>query len=229
MTEYAWRRILTHYRWPFQCFCDKLGLFDILKHSHQYFHQELTDLPNQVAGDWWVVKGQNCGQDGWPGAYDWYPCQGSVYSQHQYALIFYFIGLIESRVDVHSGVSAQSWCSVKHFWLVPLAVGWYCRYCETQLVTGTSERKQNKRLWLSGRHRVYFIRSILLGIMMRRLNCPKASSNFRARRWVLDQQHNLLRGVGLCLLLSYFYDHTHSLLVGSGCHETGLSPVRGSC
>ena len=30
---------------------------------------------DQVSGDWWVVKGQNCGQEGWPGGYDWYPCQ----------------------------------------------------------------------------------------------------------------------------------------------------------
>ena len=46
-----------------------------LEYSINLSIQELTDLPNQVAGDWWVVKGQNCGQDGWPGAYDWYPCQ----------------------------------------------------------------------------------------------------------------------------------------------------------
>ena len=25
-----------------------------------------------IYGDWWVVKGVNCGQEGWPGAYDWY-------------------------------------------------------------------------------------------------------------------------------------------------------------
>ena len=25
--------------------------------------------------DWWVVKGQSCGQPGWEGGYDWYPCQ----------------------------------------------------------------------------------------------------------------------------------------------------------
>ena len=43
------------------------------------FNQQLDDLPGQVAGDWWVVKGQNCGQDGWPGAYDWYPCQGNIH------------------------------------------------------------------------------------------------------------------------------------------------------
>jgi len=28
-----------------------------------------------IYGDWWVVKGVNCGQEEWPGAYDWYPCQ----------------------------------------------------------------------------------------------------------------------------------------------------------
>jgi hypothetical protein len=27
-----------------------------------------------VEGGWWTVYGQSCGQDGWEGAYDWYPC-----------------------------------------------------------------------------------------------------------------------------------------------------------
>ena len=37
--------------------------------------QTLTDL-EQVSGDWWVLKGRNCGQDDtWKGGYDWYPCQ----------------------------------------------------------------------------------------------------------------------------------------------------------
>ena len=26
-----------------------------------------------------MVKGQNCGQEGWPGGYDWYPCQHERY------------------------------------------------------------------------------------------------------------------------------------------------------
>ena len=24
-----------------------------------------------IYGDWWVVRGVNCGQEGWPGSYDW--------------------------------------------------------------------------------------------------------------------------------------------------------------
>ena len=33
-----------------------------------------------VAGDWWVVKGVNCAQDDlWLGGYDWYPCQHQRY------------------------------------------------------------------------------------------------------------------------------------------------------
>lgn len=37
--------------------------------------QSITDIAD-VSGDWWVLKGQNCGQDDvWRGAYDWYPCQ----------------------------------------------------------------------------------------------------------------------------------------------------------
>jgi len=34
----------------------------------------------EVAGDWWVVRGINCGQDDvWRGGYDWYPCQHERY------------------------------------------------------------------------------------------------------------------------------------------------------
>jgi hypothetical protein len=40
--------------------------------------QEITSIED-VAGSWWVVRGVNCGQDGWPGAYDWYPCQRARY------------------------------------------------------------------------------------------------------------------------------------------------------
>ena len=32
--------------------------------------------------------------------------------------------------------------------------GWYCSYCAAQLLNGTSDRKQNKTLWLSGRCRL---------------------------------------------------------------------------
>ena len=33
--------------------------------------QTITDI-EQVSGDWWVLKGQNCGQDEvWRGGYDW--------------------------------------------------------------------------------------------------------------------------------------------------------------
>ena len=41
-----------------------------------YSIQDLTDV-SQIAGDWWVVKGQNCGQEGWPSGLDGYPCQHS--------------------------------------------------------------------------------------------------------------------------------------------------------
>lgn len=34
----------------------------------------LTDM-SQVSGKWWILKGLNCGQSGWPGAFDWFPCQ----------------------------------------------------------------------------------------------------------------------------------------------------------
>ena len=30
----------------------------------------------QIAGDWWVISGLNCGHlPSYPGGYDWYPCQ----------------------------------------------------------------------------------------------------------------------------------------------------------
>jgi len=41
--------------------------------------QEITDI-SMVEGDWWVVRGVNCGQDNhWSGGYDWYPCQHERY------------------------------------------------------------------------------------------------------------------------------------------------------
>jgi len=41
--------------------------------------QEVTSIED-VSGDWWVVKGVNCGQDDvWRGGYDWYPCQHERY------------------------------------------------------------------------------------------------------------------------------------------------------
>lgn len=43
--------------------------------------QEVTSL-DQVEGDWWVVRGVNCGQDDvWRGAYDKYPCQHARYNR----------------------------------------------------------------------------------------------------------------------------------------------------
>jgi len=37
--------------------------------------QSLNDLET-LKGDWWVLKGRNCGQDDvWMGGFDWYPCQ----------------------------------------------------------------------------------------------------------------------------------------------------------
>ena len=37
--------------------------------------QSITDIA-QVEGDWWVLKGLNCGQDEtWYGGADWLPCQ----------------------------------------------------------------------------------------------------------------------------------------------------------
>lgn len=43
--------------------------------------QTLTDL-EQVQGDWWVLKGKNCGQDEvWRGGADWLPCQHGRFVQ----------------------------------------------------------------------------------------------------------------------------------------------------
>ena len=42
---------------------------------------EITSL-DQIQGDWWILKGQNCGQDElWNGGYDAYPCQLESYVQ----------------------------------------------------------------------------------------------------------------------------------------------------
>merc|ERR1740123_1996184 len=36
--------------------------------------RNLTDNA-QVAGRWWILKGLNCGQPGWPAGFDYFPCQ----------------------------------------------------------------------------------------------------------------------------------------------------------
>ena len=37
--------------------------------------EELTSM-DMVSGDWWVIRGLNCGHsDEWPGGYDGFPCQ----------------------------------------------------------------------------------------------------------------------------------------------------------
>jgi len=45
---------------------------------------DITDY-DMVAGDWWTVWGQSCGQEDdlgtWSGAYDWYPCSHARFIQ----------------------------------------------------------------------------------------------------------------------------------------------------
>jgi len=49
--------------------------------KHQDAMQNITQL-DMVKGDWWVVKGQNCGQDEvWSGGYDGYPCQHNRFTE----------------------------------------------------------------------------------------------------------------------------------------------------
>eukprot|EP00947_MAST-08B_sp_MAST-8B-sp1_P004886 g4886.t1 len=40
-------------------------------------NQTISTLTNmsQVTGKWWILKGLNCGQPGWPAAFDYFPCQ----------------------------------------------------------------------------------------------------------------------------------------------------------
>jgi len=43
--------------------------------------QSITDL-EPLSGDWWVLKGQNCGQDDlWKGGFDWFPCQHNRFTK----------------------------------------------------------------------------------------------------------------------------------------------------
>jgi len=40
----------------------------------------LTDV-SQIFGKWWVVQGENCGQNAtWPAGFDWFPCQSNAFS-----------------------------------------------------------------------------------------------------------------------------------------------------
>ena len=36
--------------------------------------QNLTHI-SQMKGKWWIVRGMNCGQSGWPAGFDYFPCQ----------------------------------------------------------------------------------------------------------------------------------------------------------
>jgi len=45
--------------------------------------QSITDM-SQVAGEWWAIKGVNCGlTEEYPGGYDWFPCQHERWSQRE--------------------------------------------------------------------------------------------------------------------------------------------------
>lgn len=45
--------------------------------------QSITDM-SQIQGDWWVIKGLNCGlSEQYPGGYDWFPCQHERWSQRE--------------------------------------------------------------------------------------------------------------------------------------------------
>ena len=57
-----------------KCFVDQKCLDDsprdgICKGSDEEAVQTITSL-DQVAGDWWVVRGLNCGKGDYPGGYD---------------------------------------------------------------------------------------------------------------------------------------------------------------
>ena len=61
-------------------FCIKMEIFQTLPTLIMIMFDsdttsEITDLES-IQGDWWILKGQNCGQDElWNGGYDAYPCQ----------------------------------------------------------------------------------------------------------------------------------------------------------
>lgn len=38
-----------------------------------------VDRMDRIAGDWWVIRGLNCGSDPYHGGYDWFPCQHARY------------------------------------------------------------------------------------------------------------------------------------------------------
>ena len=50
-------------------------------------NQTVNNLTNieQVKGKWWIVRGLNCGQEGWPGAFDYFPCQRDDFVQENEA------------------------------------------------------------------------------------------------------------------------------------------------
>ena len=42
--------------------------------NDSYTIKNLTDMA-QIKGKWWILRGLNCGQKGWPAGFDYFPCQ----------------------------------------------------------------------------------------------------------------------------------------------------------
>lgn len=44
--------------------------------------QSVTKMED-IEGDWWVIRGVNCGDSPYPGGYDWYPCQHERFERQE--------------------------------------------------------------------------------------------------------------------------------------------------
>jgi len=69
----------TQYRNMMQCMSDH-GCFPKSPPDGKCLAQDTDTIKNltnlaQIKGKWWILRGLNCGQPGWPAAFDYFPCQ----------------------------------------------------------------------------------------------------------------------------------------------------------
>ena len=69
----------TQYRTLVQCMSDH-GCLPKTPSDGKCLAQDTDTLKNltnlsQVKGKWWILRGLNCGQSGWPAGFDFFPCQ----------------------------------------------------------------------------------------------------------------------------------------------------------
>ena len=96
--------------------------------------KNITDM-TPLRGVWWIVRGLNCGQEGWPGAFDAYPCQHNNMTRAkdgQWVTHFKFCGGFDKScasgvVSLHANASIDNPGVITHTYtdtIQPLTEHW---------------------------------------------------------------------------------------------------------